>query len=30
VALLDRPNDGAVLELVSGPTPVDEAVRAAG
>jgi nucleoside-diphosphate-sugar epimerase len=30
VALLDRPRDGAVLELVSGPTPVDEAVRAAG
>jgi nucleoside-diphosphate-sugar epimerase len=29
VALLDEPRDGAVLELVSGPDPVDEAVRAA-
>jgi nucleoside-diphosphate-sugar epimerase len=29
VALLDEPPDGAVLELVSGPDPVDEAVRAA-
>jgi nucleoside-diphosphate-sugar epimerase len=28
VALLDRPGDGAVLELVSGATPVDEAVAA--
>jgi nucleoside-diphosphate-sugar epimerase len=26
VALLDHPADGAVLELVSGPVPVDEAV----
>jgi len=26
VALLDEPRDGAVLELVSGPTPIDEAV----
>ena len=30
VALLDEPLDGAVLELVSGPTPVVEAVRRAG
>ncbi|SEO67873.1 NAD(P)H-binding protein [Trujillonella endophytica] len=30
VALLDAPLDGAVLELVSGPTPVAEAVRSAG
>jgi nucleoside-diphosphate-sugar epimerase len=30
VALLDEPRDGAVLELVSGSTPVVEAVRAAG
>ena len=29
-ALLDEPLDGAVLELVSGPTPVVEAVRRAG
>jgi nucleoside-diphosphate-sugar epimerase len=28
VALLDRPVPGAVLELVGGPTPVDEAVAA--
>ena len=28
VALLDQPRDRAVLELVSGPTPVDEAVAA--
>ena len=28
VALLDEPRDHAVLELVSGPTPVDEAVAA--
>ena len=28
VALLDEPRDRAVLELVSGPTPVDEAVAA--
>ena len=28
VALLDEPCDGAVLELVSGPTPVAEAVAA--
>jgi nucleoside-diphosphate-sugar epimerase len=28
VALLDRPGDGEVLELVSGSTPVDEAVAA--
>jgi nucleoside-diphosphate-sugar epimerase len=27
VALLDAPRDGAVLELVSGPTPVADAVR---
>jgi nucleoside-diphosphate-sugar epimerase len=26
VALLDQPRDGAVLELVSGPTEIDEAV----
>ena len=30
VALLDRPDDGAVVELVSGSTPVDEAVAAVG
>jgi nucleoside-diphosphate-sugar epimerase len=30
VALLDRPRDGAVLELVSGATPVDEAIDATG
>jgi nucleoside-diphosphate-sugar epimerase len=30
VALLDRPRDGAVLELVSGTTPIDEAVDAIG
>jgi nucleoside-diphosphate-sugar epimerase len=30
VALLDEPRDGAVVELVSGPTPVADAVRAAG
>ena len=30
VALLDEPRDGAVLELVSGPTPVAEALRAVG
>lgn len=30
VALLDDPREGAVLELVSGPTPVVDAVRAAG
>jgi nucleoside-diphosphate-sugar epimerase len=29
VALLDRPRQGAVLELVSGPTRIDEAVAAA-
>jgi nucleoside-diphosphate-sugar epimerase len=29
VALLDAPRGGAVLELVSGPTPVAEAVRSA-
>lgn len=29
VALLDRPMDGAVLELVSGPDPVEQAVRTA-
>jgi uncharacterized protein YbjT (DUF2867 family) len=28
VALLDRPEEGVVLELVSGATPVDEAVSA--
>jgi hypothetical protein len=28
-ALLDADGDGAVLELVEGPTPVDEAVTAA-
>jgi len=28
VALLDQPRDRAVLELVSGSTPVDEAVAA--
>jgi nucleoside-diphosphate-sugar epimerase len=26
LAFLDRPRDGAVVELVSGPTPIDEAV----
>ncbi len=30
MALLDEPRGGAVLELVSGPTPVAEAVRAVG
>jgi nucleoside-diphosphate-sugar epimerase len=30
VALLDHPRDFAVLELVSGPTPIDEAVAAFG
>jgi len=30
LALLDEARDGAVLELVSGATPVDEAVRATG
>ena len=30
MALLDRPGGGAVLELVTGPTPVDEAVAAVG
>ncbi len=30
VAFLDAPRDGAVLELVSGSTPVDEAVGAVG
>jgi nucleoside-diphosphate-sugar epimerase len=30
VALLDRPRNGAVLELVSGPTPIDEAVAGVG
>lgn len=30
VALLDEPRDGAVLELVSGPTPIDEAVARVG
>ena len=30
VALLDEPRDGAVLELVSGSTPVDVAVAAQG
>lgn len=30
VALLDAPGDGAVLELVSGPTPVADAVRSGG
>jgi nucleoside-diphosphate-sugar epimerase len=29
VALLDAPQDGAVLEAVSGPTPIGEAVRSA-
>ncbi|RBY89955.1 NAD(P)H-binding protein [Blastococcus sp. TF02A-26] len=29
VALLDAPTDGAVLELVAGPTPIGEAVRSA-
>jgi nucleoside-diphosphate-sugar epimerase len=29
VTLLDAPRDGAVLELVSGPTPIGEAVAAA-
>jgi nucleoside-diphosphate-sugar epimerase len=29
VALLDAPQDGAVLEAVSGPTPIAEAVRSA-
>jgi uncharacterized protein YbjT (DUF2867 family) len=28
VALLDRPRPGAVLEVVSGTTPIDEAVAA--
>lgn len=27
VALLDQPRNGAVLELVSGPTAIDEARR---
>jgi nucleoside-diphosphate-sugar epimerase len=27
-AFLDRPPDGAIVELVSGPTPIDEAVAA--
>ena len=30
MALLDRPGGGAVLELVAGSTPVDEAVAAVG
>ena len=30
LALLDHPADGAVLELVSGPTPIPDAVAAAG
>ena len=30
MALLDRPGGGAVLELVTGPTPVGEAVAAVG
>ena len=30
VALLDAGADGAVLELVGGPTPIDEAVRSVG
>ena len=30
MALLGRPGGGAVLELVTGPTPVDEAVAAVG
>jgi uncharacterized protein YbjT (DUF2867 family) len=30
VALLDAGTDGAVLELVGGPTPIDEAVSSAG
>jgi nucleoside-diphosphate-sugar epimerase len=30
MALLDRPGGGAVLELVAGSTPVDEAVTAVG
>jgi nucleoside-diphosphate-sugar epimerase len=30
VALLDHPRDGAVLEVVSGPTAIDEAVGAVG
>jgi nucleoside-diphosphate-sugar epimerase len=30
LALLDRPGRGAVLELVAGATPIDEAVAAAG
>jgi nucleoside-diphosphate-sugar epimerase len=30
VALLDQPRDGAVLELVSGPTAIDEAVAGVG
>jgi nucleoside-diphosphate-sugar epimerase len=30
LALLDRPRPGAVLELVSGGTPVDDAVRTPG
>jgi nucleoside-diphosphate-sugar epimerase len=29
-AFLDAPRDGAVVELVAGPTPVDEAVAAMG
>jgi len=28
VALLDAPRDGSVVELVSGATPIDEAVAA--
>jgi nucleoside-diphosphate-sugar epimerase len=28
LAFLDRPHDGAIVELVSGPTPIDEAVAA--
>jgi hypothetical protein len=28
LALLDGPRDGVVLELVSGGTPIDEAVAA--
>jgi nucleoside-diphosphate-sugar epimerase len=30
VALLDQPRDGAVLELVGGPTPIAEAVAGVG
>ncbi len=30
LALLDRPRPGAVLELVGGDTPVEDAVRATG